>query len=122
MRQEAETTVEAASATVDESMQRAREALESTASAAFHQWHRNWMVSKQQELRVSHAALAKTRGAEQLARQRAQTARRDLRVLERWFDRVWRRYQEEQRRSETRELDAVGAIQYAARLRTRGGG
>ncbi len=121
MRSAAETNVDVASAAVDESMQQARQALESTASAALHVWHRNWIVSRQEELGGQRAALAKTRAAEQLARQRAQAARRALRSLERWFDRAWRRYQEEQRRVERREFDAIGALQHVARQRARGG-
>jgi hypothetical protein len=120
-RQEAETTVDAASAAVDESMQRARKALELAASATLHGWHRNWIVSQGQALGDRRAALAKTRAAEQLARQHAHAARRAVRVLERWFDRVWRRDQEERRRVERRELDAIGTLQYSTRLRAQGG-
>lgn len=121
IRQQAETTVDAASAAVDESMRAARKALESPASVVWHEWHRNWIVSKRQELAATRAALAKTRAAERLAQQQAYAARRALRVLERWFDRAWRRYEEEGRRVERRELDAIGGLQYAGRLRARGG-
>ena len=88
-----ETNVEVASATVDESMLQARQALESTAWGDLHVWHRNWIVSRKQELAVRQEALVKTRAEEQLARQRAQDARRAVRSLERWFERVQRRYQ-----------------------------
>ena len=74
----AETSVEVASAAVDESMQDARNALQSVASGDLHVWHRNWIVSRKQELAVRREALAKSRAAEQLARQRAQDARRAL--------------------------------------------
>ncbi len=117
----AETSVDVASAAVDESMQHARKALQSVASGDLHVWHRNWIVSRKQELAVRREALAKSRAAEQLARQRAQDARRALRSLERWFERVWRRHQQAQRRIEQRELDEMGALRYVARNRAQGG-
>ena len=49
-RAKAETNVDTASAAVDESMQLARKALESTASVTDHAWHRNWIVSRQEKL------------------------------------------------------------------------
>lgn len=117
----AETSVDAASAAVDESMQQAREALQSVASGDLHVWHRNWIVSRKQELAVRREALAKSRAAEQLARQRAHDARRAVRSLERWFERVWRRHQQAQQRVEQRELDEMGALRYVARSRAQGG-
>ena len=120
-RQQAETNVDTASSAVDESMQAARKALESPASVTLHQWHRNWIVSKRQELAASRTALAKSRAAERLAQQQAYAARRALRVIERWRDRARRRYEAEQRRVERIELDAIGGLQYAARLQARGG-
>ena len=115
-----ETRVDAASAAVEESMQRAREALESTAWADFHEWHRNWIVSRRKELAVQREGLAKSRAAEQLARQRAGDTRRALRSLERWFERAWRRHQEALRRLEQRELDEIGAMRHVARSRAQG--
>ncbi len=120
-RAKAETNVDTASAAVDESMQLARQALKSTASVTDHAWHRNWIVSRQEELATRRTTLGSTREAEQLARQRAQDTRRALRSLERWFERVWRRYQEEQRRVEQRELDEMGVLRYVTRQRARGG-
>ena len=117
----AETSVVVASAAVDESMQDARNALQSVASGDLHVWHRNWIVSRKQELAVRREALAKSRAAEQLARQRAQDARRALRSLERWFERVWRRHEQAQQRVERRELDEMGALRYVARSRAQGG-
>ena len=117
----AETSVEVASAAVDESMQDARNALQSVASGDLHVWHRNWIVSRKQELAVRREALAKSRAAEQLARQRAQDARRVVRSLERWFERVWRRHEQAQQRVERRELDEMGALRYVARSRAQGG-
>ena len=117
----AETNVDVASATVDESMQQARNALQSVASGDLHVWHRNWIVSRKQELAARREALAKSRAAEQLARQRAQDARRAVRSLERWFDRVWRRHEQAQRRVEQRELDEMGALRYVVCSRAQGG-
>ena len=117
----AETSVEVASAAVDESMQDARNALQSVASGDLHVWHRNWIVSRKQELAVRREALAKSRAAEQLAQQRAQDARRAVRSLERWFERVWRRHDQAQQRVERRELDEMGALRYVARSRAQGG-
>ena len=56
----AETSVDVASAAVDESMQHARKALQSVASGDLHVWHRNWIVSRKQELAVRREALAKS--------------------------------------------------------------
>ena len=120
-RLQAETSVEVASAAVDESMQQARNALQSAAPSDLHVWHRNWIVSRKQELAVQREALVKARAAEQLARQRAQDARRAVRSLERWFDRVWRRHQQAQNRVEQRELDEMGSRRYVARTRAQGG-
>ena len=117
----AETNVETASAAVDQSMQQARKALESAAWSDSHVWHRNWIVSRKRELAAKREALAKCRAAEQLARQRAQEARRALRSIERWFERVWRRYQQTVRRIEQRELDEIGTLRHAARTQTQGG-
>ena len=117
----AETNVEVASTAVDESMRQARNALQSVASGDLHVWHRNWIVSRKQELAVQREALAKSRAAEQLARQRAQDARRAVRSLERWFERVWRKHEQAQQRVERRELDEMGALRYVARSRAQGG-
>jgi flagellar export protein FliJ len=116
----AETRVDAASTAVEESMQRAREALESRAWGDSREWHRNWIVSRRKELAVQREGLAKSRAAEQLARQRAGDARRALRSLERWFERAWRRHQQALRRFEQRELDEVGAMRHVAQSRAQG--
>ena len=98
----AETNVDAASAAVDEPMQQARKALESTASAESHVWHRNWIVSRKERWEPA-SGIGKVVSPNS------------------WFDHAWRRYQQEQRRVEHRAFDAIETLQHVVRQRVRGG-
>ena len=116
-RRHADTIVAAAATAVDKSMRQARQALAAPASGTEHDWHRNWIRSRQHELDAARAGLAECRAAEGVVRQRAHEAHRAHRMLERWFDRAWRRDQQERRRIEQRELDEIGTLQYETRRR-----
>lgn len=120
-RRTAEQAVEDATAAVDRAMLVARDAQKAAQPAAVQEWHRNWIVSRRDERDARCATLTERQHAERQAQTLAADTRRRLRSLERWFDRAWRAYQRDARRAEQRELDALGAMRYAARRWAPGG-
>jgi flagellar export protein FliJ len=82
--------------------------------------YRNW-IGKQRE----HAAVCRRQHDERrVVAERAagvlQLAMRQVKVMERLRDRVWRRHQDAERRREMKELDQLATLQYARRMSEQG--
>jgi flagellar export protein FliJ len=84
-------------------------------------WYRNWMAGLRREIARRDAVRAERHRAWIGARDQANRARRDLRAIERYRDRMLKQWEEHERRQEQKALDLLGALQYAARM-TAGGG
>ena len=117
----AETALADAEAAWTEALRRAAEAQASAQDETVLLWYRNWMVGRQQDVAHCRAVLDERRAVLQAATRTAMEARRALRVIERYRDRVWRTYQREALRAEQKDLDLLGTLQHAARHLVPGG-
>lgn len=84
-------------------------------------WYRNWITGQRCAVAAGEATLAARQRAWRVAQDQANRARRDLRALERYRDRVLKEWEREERRQEQKALDLLGALQYAARRTVPGG-
>ena len=85
--------------------------------AAARVWHRNWILGLEQELARAKGLAQTRRVAVDAALASLNLAHRDVRVLERLYDRAHAAWQQAQCRAEQKELDWLGCIQHAMRER-----
>ena len=115
---EAERRVEHAARGLSEAL---RGPVDSVEGVTDREWYRNWIAGLRRhaaQTRVQAAARARDVAA---ATSAAVFARRDLRVIEKYRDRVQTAYLLAVARAEQRALDEFGALQFAARQRVPGG-
>ena len=117
----AQAAADAAQAALAAAMARAAEAEAAAEGVTVLQWYRNWMAGRQHDVAQARQRVAGCREALERATAAAVKARRDLRVIERYRDRVWRAWQREAEREEQKALDWMGTLQHAARRAAPGG-
>ncbi len=116
----------------EQAYEHAKRALETALDRARHEetqegdvqrlmWYRNWIVGQRGAVAACEATLAATQRAWRVAQDQANLARRDLRALERYRDRVLKEWERDERRREQKALDLLGALQYTARGTVPGG-
>ncbi|HVB38502.1 MAG TPA: flagellar FliJ family protein [Vicinamibacterales bacterium] len=117
----AQTALDGAAAALGAAMRRAAEAEASAEEVTLLQWYRNWMAGRQADVTHCREQLEARRAVMRTAAQAALKARRELRVIERYRERVWQAWQRDALREEQKELDLLGTMQYAARHLAPGG-
>jgi flagellar export protein FliJ len=111
--QAAEARVTAAIAAREAAQREAAGALCAASSASVAgdpAWHRNWIVELSARIAIAREARATALEQERAALRAWQTARRDVRVLERLEDRARARHQVETTRADLRQMDALAAL------------
>jgi flagellar export protein FliJ len=93
----------------------AREAEASAVDMATRTWHRSWMERFKQDVLRQIKVVDDRRVAEEQAHQLALLARRKLKALERYRDRVWRAYQLNDRRAEQKAIDELATLRHVTR-------
>jgi flagellar export protein FliJ len=73
-------------------------------------WHRNWITRMTMALEAARADAARCVANEAAARAAWQKARRDMRVMERLRERAHRRYTQEARRDERKQMDELAVV------------
>ncbi|MDE3155567.1 MAG: flagellar FliJ family protein [Acidobacteriota bacterium] len=111
----AQASLDGAEAALAAAMRRAAEAEASAEDVTLLQWYRNWMKGRQADVRRCRERLEECRAVMRTAAEAALKARRDLRVIERYRERVWQAWQREALREEQKDLDLLGTLQHAAR-------
>jgi flagellar export protein FliJ len=117
----AERALAAADAALVAAQARAAEAEASAEEVTLLQWYRNWMTGRQDDVARARRRVDECRTAVAEAAGEAVRARRDLRVIERYRDRVWQAWQREALREEQKALDWLGTLQHAMRRTAPGG-
>jgi flagellar export protein FliJ len=113
--------LEAAEAAHAAAQTRAAKAEASAEEITLLQWYRNWMAGRQDDVARARGRVDDCRTALAEAADEAVRARRDLRVIERYRDRVWQAWQREALREEQKALDWLGTLQHATRRTAPGG-
>ncbi len=119
--QRAEAGLRAAEEALAAAMVRAAEAERDASAVTVLQWYRNWMAGRQREVAQAREERDASQAALERAAAEADKARRQLRVRERYRDRVWQAWQHEAMREEQKALDLLGTLQHAARRPAPGG-
>lgn len=78
--------------------------------------HRNWIVRQHAVATERRRVLAERSAAVDVAAGHVRRTLMRVRVLERLRDHAWRRYQDEVRRQENADMDALAVTQYARRM------
>jgi flagellar export protein FliJ len=85
------------------------------------QWYRNWMVGLRAAVAAGSENLALRKRAREEALAAALVARRDLRVIQRLYERQRRAFEVESTRRDQRRLDDLAVQRHEAGRRARGG-
>ncbi len=117
----AEQDLAEANFTLDTALNRAQAEESCAGEVERRTWYRNWIAGLRREIARRDATRAGRHRAWTAARDQANRARRDLRAIERYRNRVLKQWEQQERRQEQKALDLLGALQYAARM-TAGGG
>jgi len=104
-----------ADAEVARAAARYRDELASTPTMAAIERHRNWMTRLKAGAEACRRADAERQAAEERAAAQVRLAHRRLRVLERFRDRAWRKYDQECRRLEAIEMNQFAIVQFTRR-------
>lgn len=83
-------------------------------------WYRNWIKRKQREVARSAQVLDGRRAEVGQAEQRVMEAHKAVRALEKLRQRALEDFTDNERRTEQKELDLLGVMQYAMRAREKG--
>jgi flagellar export protein FliJ len=75
-------------------------------------WHRSWLAGQRVEGEERSRALAAAAAVSADTRARLREAHRKRQMLERLRDRAWRAYEDEARRRENREMDAIAGLRF----------
>jgi flagellar export protein FliJ len=109
-------------ADLERSMARTREEDAKPGHVTTKLWYRNWIAGQQQQVRRCRQIVEMRQADVRAATERAQAARRKLKSLERFRDRLRRRYTAAERREEQKLFDALGTIRFALERPNPGGG
>ena len=80
-------------------------------------WYRNWIKKQQRDVARGAQVLDGRRAEVQAAEQRVMEAHRAVRALEKLKEKAWDRYTHDERKTEQKEIDLLGVMQYAMRHR-----
>jgi flagellar export protein FliJ len=83
-------------------------------------WYRNWIKRQQREVARSAQVLDGRRAEVGQAEQRVMDAHKAVRALEKLRQRKFDDFTDNERRTEQKEIDLLGVMQYAMRSRDRG--
>jgi len=97
-----------------------RSALRTGGTVTLFERHRNWMTERQRHLDRQRTALAEHRVVVAAATADVSKAHRDVRILERLRDRLWRRHRLALARRDAKELDLWATLQHSRRQTERG--
>jgi flagellar export protein FliJ len=84
-------------------------------------WHQSWIVRLRLEADAARGAAATSAASLERATASVNVARQRRRTLERLRDRAKHRYDEDARRHDTRDMNELASVRFAARLSNRGG-
>jgi flagellar FliJ protein len=82
--------------------------------------YRNWIHRRREHAAECRRLHAERREAAERAAGVLQTAMRHVKVMERLRDRAWRRYLEDERRREMKEIDQLATLRFARRRARQG--
>ena len=83
-------------------------------------WYRNWIKRQQREVARSAQVLDGRRAEVGQAEQRVMEAHKAVRALEKLRQRALEEFTDHERRTEQKEIDLLGVMQYAMRSRDQG--
>lgn len=94
------------------------------AAASIHdpgqrEWYRNWIAKQRYDITRAKAMVKDRRTALSAATTKMNTARRDVRTLERLRERLFADWQLAERRAEQKELDWLGTMRHVTAVRQR---
>lgn len=90
-------------------------------NAAGLSWHQSWIARLRLEADAARSAAATSAANLERATASVTVARQRRRTMERLRDRARQRYDENARRHDTREMNELASVQFAARLSSGGG-
>ena len=116
----AETALRQAQDSLRDATRRACEAEAQATDPTLAIWYRNWIKRQQREVARSAQVLDGRRAEVGQAEQRVMDAHKAVRALEKLRERALDEFTDHERRTEQKELDLLGVMQYAMRSRDQG--
>jgi flagellar FliJ protein len=116
----AETTLRQAQDSLRDATRRACEAEAQATDPTLAIWYRNWIKRQQREVARSAQVLDGRRAEVGQAEQRVMEAHKAVRALEKLRQKALDEFTDQERRTEQKELDLLGVMQYAMRSRDQG--
>ena len=116
----AETALRQAQDSLRDATRRACEAEAQATDPTLAIWYRNWIKRQQREVARSAQVLDGRRADVSQAEQRVMDAHKAVRALEKLRQRALDEFTDHERRTEQKEIDLLGVMQYAMRSRDQG--
>jgi flagellar FliJ protein len=113
----AEEDLERAQQRVIDAKQRAAQEEAQATDPVLAIWYRNWIKKQQRDVARGAQVLDGRRAEVQAAEQRVMEAHRAVRALEKLKEKALDRYTVDERKTEQKEIDLLGVMQYAMRHR-----
>lgn len=117
--QVAEDDLREAQARADDAVRRAAEAEAQATDPVLAIWYRNWITKQRRDVARGVQVLDGRRADVKAAERRTMEAHRAVRALEQLRERAMTAHSSEERRTEQKEIDLLGVMQYAIRQNAR---